>query len=43
MKAVAPCILIVESEETVRVANVLPNWVERNVVLTKLAKLAVEI
>ena len=25
MKAVAPCILTVESEETVRVAKVLPN------------------
>jgi hypothetical protein len=43
MNAVAPCILIVESEETVRVAKVLPSCVERYVVLTKLAKLAVEI
>ena len=40
---VVPVKLKVEKEETFRTAKVLPNCVERNVVLTKLAKFGVEI
>ena len=43
MKAVVACILMVDKDETVKVAKVLPSCVERYVVLTKLAKFAVEI
>jgi hypothetical protein len=43
MNAVVPCKLNVDREDTFRVANVLPSCVERYVVLTKLAKFAVEI
>ena len=42
MNAVVPCKLKVERDDTFRVAKVLPSCVERYVVLTKLAKLAVE-
>jgi hypothetical protein len=43
IKAVAPCIFTVESDDTVRVAKVLPNCVDKYVVEIKFAKLAVEI
>ena len=43
IKPVVPIKLNVDKEETLRTANVLPNCVERYVVLTKLAKFAVEI
>jgi hypothetical protein len=43
IKAVVPCREKVDRDDTFRVAKVLPSCVERNVVLTKLAKLAVEI
>ena len=43
MKPVVPVKLKVEKEETLRTAKVLPNCVERYVVLTKFAKFAVEI
>ena len=42
INAVVPCKLKVDRDDTVRVAKVLPSCVERYVVLTKLAKLAVE-
>ena len=43
INAVVPCKLNVDRDDTVRVAKVLPSCVERYVVLTKLAKLAVDI
>jgi hypothetical protein len=43
INAVVPCREKVDRDDTFRVAKVLPSCVERNVVLTKLAKLAVEI
>ena len=43
MKPVVPVKVKVEKEETFRTAKVLPNCVDRYVVLIKLAKLAVDI
>ena len=43
INAVVPCKLNVDRDDTLRVAKVLPSCVERYVVLTKLAKLAVDI
>ena len=42
INAFVPCKLNVDRDDTVRVAKVLPSCVERYVVLTKLAKLAVD-
>ena len=42
INAVVPCKLNVDRDDTLRVVKVLPSCVERYVVLTKLAKLAVE-
>ena len=43
IKAVVPCKLKVDRDDTFRVAKVLPSCVDRYVVLIKLAKFAVEI
>ncbi len=42
IKPVVPIKLKVDREETLRTANVLPSCVERNVVLTKFARFAVD-